>query len=63
MQDLRMNIHFFDFVDKYYSELKELNVLTTSKWTKENKTIVILSSTKKKYFNKCRKKLDKSLSF
>jgi hypothetical protein len=22
MQDLRMNIHLFDFVDKYYSELK-----------------------------------------
>ena len=38
MQDLRMNIHFFDFVDNYYSELKELNVLT--KWTKENKTTV-----------------------
>ena len=36
MQDLRMNIHFFDFIDNYYSELKELNVLT--KWTKENKT-------------------------
>jgi hypothetical protein len=35
MQDLRMNIHFFDFVDNYYSEL---NVLT--KWTKENKTTV-----------------------
>ena len=31
MQDLKMNIHFFDFVDKYYSELKELIVLTTSK--------------------------------
>jgi hypothetical protein len=40
MQDLRMNIHFFDFVDKYYSELKELNVLTTSKWTKHDKTTV-----------------------
>jgi hypothetical protein len=40
MQDLRMNIHFFDFVDKYYLELKELNVLSTLKWTKENKTIV-----------------------
>ena len=40
MQNLRMNIHFFDFVDKYYSELKELNVLSTSKWTIENKTIV-----------------------
>jgi hypothetical protein len=38
MQDLRMNIHFFYFVDYYYSELKELNVLT--KWTKENKTTV-----------------------
>jgi hypothetical protein len=35
MQDLRMNIHFFDFVDNYYSKL---NVLT--KWTKENKTTV-----------------------
>ena len=34
MQNLRMNIHFFDFVDKHYSESKELNVLTTSKWTK-----------------------------
>ena len=40
MQDLRMNIHFFDFVDRYYPELKELNIITTSKWTKENKTIV-----------------------
>jgi hypothetical protein len=40
MQDLRMNIHFFDFVDKYYSELKELNVITTSKWTKHDKTTV-----------------------
>jgi hypothetical protein len=38
MQDLRINIHFFDFVDNYYSELKELNVLT--KWTKENKTTI-----------------------
>ena len=40
MQDLRMNIHFFDFVDRYYPKLKELNIITTSKWTKENKTIV-----------------------
>ena len=40
MQDLRMNIHFFDFVDKYYLELKELNVITTSKWTKYDKTTV-----------------------
>ena len=40
MQDLRMNIHFFDFVDYYYSELKELNVLTTSKWTKHDKTSI-----------------------
>jgi hypothetical protein len=38
MQDLRINIHFFDFVDNYYSKLKELNVLT--KWTKENKTTI-----------------------
>ena len=30
MQDLRMNIHFFDFVDNYYPKLKNLNVLTTS---------------------------------
>jgi hypothetical protein len=40
MQDLRMNIYFFDFVDNYYSELKELNVLTTSKWTKPDKSTV-----------------------
>ena len=40
MQDLRINIHFFDFVDNYYSELKELNVLTTSKWTKLDKTSI-----------------------
>ena len=40
MQDLRVNIHFFDFVDNYYSELKELNVLTTSKWTKTDKTSI-----------------------
>ena len=37
MQDLRINIHLFDFVDNYYSELKALNVL---KWIKENKTTV-----------------------
>ena len=33
-QDLRMNIHFFDFVENYYPKLKNLNVLTTTKWTK-----------------------------
>jgi hypothetical protein len=40
MQDLRMNIHFFDFVDNYYPKLKNLNVLTNSKWTKPDKTYV-----------------------
>ena len=40
MQDLRMNIHFFDFVENYYPELKNLNVLTTSKWTKLDKTFI-----------------------
>ncbi len=40
MRDLRMNIHLFDFVDNYYSELKKLNVLTTSKWTKHDKTSI-----------------------
>ena len=40
MQDLRMNIHFFDFVDNYYPKFKNLNVLTTSKWTKPDKTSV-----------------------
>ena len=40
MQDLRMNIHFFDFVDNYYPKFKNLNVLTTSKWTKPDKTFV-----------------------
>ena len=38
MQDLRRNIHFFDFMDKYYPKLKELNVISTSKWTKLDKT-------------------------
>jgi hypothetical protein len=40
MQDLRMNIHFFDFVDNYYPKLKNLNVLTTSTWTKLDKTFI-----------------------
>ena len=31
MQDLRMNIHFFDIVK---------NVLTTTKWTKQDQTLV-----------------------
>ena len=38
MHDLRMNIHFFDFVDNYYPKLKNLNVLTT--WTKPDKTSI-----------------------
>ena len=40
MQDLKMNIHFFDFVENYYPQLKKLNVLTTTKWTKPDKTFV-----------------------
>ncbi len=40
MQDLRMDIHLFDLVDNYYPKLKNLNVLTTLKWTKPNKTSV-----------------------
>ena len=40
MQDLRMNIHLFDFVKNYYPRLKNLNVLTTTKWTKPDKTSV-----------------------
>ena len=40
MQDLRMNIHFFDFVDNYYPKFKNLNMLTISKWTKPDKTSV-----------------------
>ena len=40
MQDLRMNIHFFDFVDNYYLKFKNLNMLTISKWTKPDKTSV-----------------------
>ena len=40
MQDLRMNIHFFDFVENYYPKKKNLNVLTTKKWTKLDKTYV-----------------------
>ena len=35
-----MNIHLFDFVDNYYPKLKNLNVLTTSKWTKPGKTFI-----------------------
>ena len=35
-----MDIHLFDFVDNYYPKLKNLNVLTTLKWTKPNKTSV-----------------------
>ena len=40
MKDLRMNIHFFDFVENYYPKLKNINVLTTSKWTKPDKSTV-----------------------
>ena len=40
MQDLRKNIHFFDFVDNYYPKYKNLNVLTTSKWIKTDKTSI-----------------------
>ena len=40
MQDLKMNIHFFDFLENYYPKLKNLNVLTTTKWTKLDKTSV-----------------------
>ena len=40
MQDLRMNIHFFDFVENYYPKLINLNVLTTSKKTKLDKTSI-----------------------
>ena len=40
MQDLRMNIHFFYFVENYYPKLKNLNVLTTTKWTKPDKTYI-----------------------
>jgi hypothetical protein len=40
MQDLRINIHFFDFVENYYPKLKNLNVLTTTKWIKQDKTFV-----------------------
>jgi hypothetical protein len=40
MQDLKMNIHFFDFVDNYYPKLKNLNVLTTTNWTKPDKTSI-----------------------
>jgi hypothetical protein len=31
MQDLKINIHFFDFLENYYPKLKNLNVLTTTK--------------------------------
>jgi hypothetical protein len=40
MQDLRKNIHFFDFVDNYYPKYKNLNVITTSKWIKHDKTTI-----------------------
>ena len=40
MQDLRTKILFFNIVENYYSELKNLNVLTKTYWTKQNKTIV-----------------------
>jgi hypothetical protein len=39
-QDLRINIHLFNFVENYYPKLKNLNVLTTTKWTKLDKTSV-----------------------
>ena len=37
MQDLRREIHFFDFVDNYYPKLKKLNVVTKSQWIKHDK--------------------------
>jgi hypothetical protein len=40
MQDLRTKILFFNFVENYYFELKNLNLLTKTYWTKQNKTIV-----------------------
>jgi hypothetical protein len=40
MQDLRREIHFFDFVDNYYPKLKKLNVVTKSQWIKYDKTSV-----------------------
>jgi hypothetical protein len=40
MQDLRREIHFFDFVDNYYPKFKKLNTVTKSKWTKHDKTSV-----------------------
>ena len=48
MQDVRINIHFFEFVENYYPNLKNLNVLTTSKWTKLDKTSVESSHPPKK---------------
>ena len=40
MQDLRREIHFFDFFDNYYPKFKKLNTVTKSKWTKHDKTSV-----------------------
>jgi hypothetical protein len=40
MQDLRREIHFFDFVDNYYPKFKKLNIVTKSKWIKHDKTSV-----------------------
>jgi hypothetical protein len=40
MQDLRREIHFFDFVDNYYPKFKKLNVVTKSKWMIHDKTSV-----------------------
>jgi hypothetical protein len=40
MQDLRMNIHFFYFVENYYPKFKNLNVLTTTMLKTESLCIV-----------------------
>jgi hypothetical protein len=64
MQDLRMNIHFFNFVENYYPKLKNLNVLTTTTWTKQDKTLVESSHPpKENILIKVRNELVKSSSF
>jgi hypothetical protein len=40
MQDLRREIHFFDFLDNYYPRFKKLNVVTKSQWITHDKTSV-----------------------
>ena len=63
-QDLRMNIHFFDFVENYYPKLKNLNVLTTTTWTKQDKALVESSHPpKENILIKVRNELVKSSSF